>query len=47
MSDWDDLSDDELRTRLIQRGVAPEQAEHAVADREHPNMAEAIDRILG
>lgn len=48
MSDWDDLSDDELGTRLTQRGIAPGLAIIMVEDRDccdgcRRRITEALD----
>lgn len=43
---WDDLADSELRARLVQRRVHPRLIELLVRNREDPEGAEMIDRIL-
>lgn len=43
---WRELSDDELRTRLLQRGVNPVLVDRYVAEREDPEYAETIDVLL-
>lgn len=44
MADWSDLSDGELRSRLTQRGIPFEDAQHLVADRDE--LADVIDGLL-
>jgi hypothetical protein len=44
--EWDDLSDDELRARLVQRDVPPELAAAAVAGREVPEIQGRITAAL-
>jgi hypothetical protein len=43
---WDDLGDDELRERLIQRGVQRFVAEQLVARRDDPSAEKRITREL-
>lgn len=38
---WDDLSDSELRSRLVQRGVPIDEAYELVADRDRSPAARA------
>lgn len=45
---WDRLGDDELLRRLVQRGVAPEQARYYVTQRDRsPAVRRTIHRHLG
>lgn len=46
MSEWTDLSDSELRARLEQRGVECLLAERLVEDREDPEWARVIAKVL-
>lgn len=47
MSAWDDLSDDELQARLVQRCVAPELAAYLVGQRDKSDQArQQISRRL-
>lgn len=41
---WQDLADDELEARLLQRGAL--DAPELVADRDEPATAELIDELL-
>ena len=43
---WSDLSDDELRARLVQRGVDESTARFLVAHREEPLAAAMIVELL-
>ena len=43
---WSDLSDDELRARLVQRGVADAAARFLVTHREDPLAAKTIGELL-
>ena len=45
-SSWQDLADDELRTRLVQRGAAERVADQAVENRDEPDTARAITTFL-
>jgi hypothetical protein len=48
VSTWSsELSDDELRTRLVQRGVDESAAQFLVAHREDPLAAKMIVELLG
>lgn len=42
---WRELSDDELRARLIQRGIPTFNAEAVVADRDR--LEDVLEQILG
>lgn len=44
---WQDLSDDEIRQRLEQRGMSPRGAEYMARRRDNPGMAKAIDDLAG
>jgi hypothetical protein len=44
--DVDDLSDDELRVRLTQRGVDPVLARDLIPKREHPAAHDELQRLL-
>jgi hypothetical protein len=44
---WSELSDDELRARLVQRGVDDSTARLLVAHREDPLAAKMIVELLG
>jgi hypothetical protein len=44
---WSDLSDDELRARLVQRGVDESAARFLVTHREDPLAAKMIAELLG
>jgi hypothetical protein len=44
---WSELSDDELRARLVQRGVDESPARFLVTHREDPVKAELIAELLG
>lgn len=46
MADFDDLSDDELRLRLLRRGVSGPAADAAVAHRDEPEAVSFIDEVL-
>lgn len=46
MTGWDDLGDDELTARLVQRGVAGRDAVELVHDRDDPDTAQQIGRLL-
>jgi hypothetical protein len=43
---WSDLSDDELRARLVQRGADESAARFLVTHREDPLAARAIADLL-
>lgn len=47
VSGWDDLGDDELRARLVQRGVDPVSAGLMASAREDLYVAEQIAGVLG
>lgn len=44
--EWEDLSDDELLARLIQRGAHPQMAAAFVIGRDDPEVAEHIEANL-
>ncbi|HET6919129.1 MAG TPA: hypothetical protein VFI46_06655 [Jiangellaceae bacterium] len=44
---WSELSDDELRARLVQRGVDESAARFLVTHREDPLAAQVIVELLG
>jgi hypothetical protein len=44
---WSELSDDELRARLVQRGVDESVARFLITHREDPLAAEMIVGLLG
>jgi hypothetical protein len=44
---WSELSDDELRARLVQRGVDESAARLLVTHREDPLAAKMIAELLG
>jgi hypothetical protein len=44
---WSELSDDELCTRLVQRGVDEPAARFLVTHREEPPAAKMIVELLG
>ena len=44
---WSELSDDELRAQLVQRGVDEWTARFLVSDREEPLAAKMIVELLG
>jgi hypothetical protein len=44
---WSELSDDELRARLVQRGVDESAARFLVTHREEPLAAKMIAELLG
>jgi hypothetical protein len=44
---WSDLSDDELRARLVQRDVDESAARFLVTHREDPLAAKMIAELLG
>jgi hypothetical protein len=44
---WSELSDDELRARLVQRGVDESAARSLVTHREDPLGAKMIVELLG
>ena len=44
---WSELSDDELRARLAQRGVDESAARFLVTHREDPRAAKMIAELLG
>jgi hypothetical protein len=44
---WSELSDDELRARLVQRGVDESAARFLVTHREDPLATEVIVELLG
>jgi hypothetical protein len=44
---WSELSDDELRARLVQRGVDESAARSLVTHREDPVGAKMIAELLG
>jgi hypothetical protein len=44
---WSELSDDELRARLVQRGVDESAARFLVTHREDPLAATVIVELLG
>jgi hypothetical protein len=44
---WSELSDDELRARLVQRGVDESAARLLVTHREDPLRAKMIAELLG
>lgn len=46
MSYWQDLSDDELRARLLQRGFSAEWVEEAIAGRNTEKWAVRLTRLL-
>lgn len=46
MTDWQDLSDDELSERLKQRGMPPPVADDWVHYRDTEGAAQIINRIL-
>lgn len=46
MSEWTELGDDELETRLIQRGVPRDDARSWVDYREIPSAKRVIDMFL-
>ena len=43
---WEDLSDDELRSRLQQRGMARSDAQSWVEYREHPAAKDQINQMI-
>ena len=43
---WRDLSDDELRARLLQRGVGEFEAGCIVRQRENPTVARDLDELF-
>lgn len=47
MAIYGDLSDDELRARLLQRGVSREMADAIVADRDSKEAVQRINEELG
>lgn len=46
MGYWQDLSDDELRARLLQRGFSADWVEQAVSGRNTEKWSERITRLL-
>ncbi len=44
---WSELSDDELRARLVQRGIDDSAARLLVSHREDPPAATMIAELLG
>ena len=45
-AEWDDLSDSELRSRLVKRGVDPLVARRLVRHRERTGARTTIERVL-
>lgn len=46
MSAWTDLGDDELGTRLVQRGLSHDAAKALVLHRDDDRVAAVIDGVL-
>lgn len=44
---WQDLSDDELRARLVQRGLSSGRTELLVRARDAEHQADIISELLG
>jgi hypothetical protein len=43
--DWRSLSNDELRARLVQRGMSKWEADYCVARREEWSVTDYLDRL--